>query len=338
MPDSNILSVYSNKRVLITGGLGFLGSSLAHALVARGADVALLDNLAPLYGGNEFNIDTIKDQVTVTIGDIRDSGLLHKVILDCDFIFNFAAQVSHSDSATMPFEDLDINARGQLMILEACRLYNPHAKIIFPSSRLVFGRIQHTPVTEEHPTHPLGLYGVHKLTAEKYYQLYHHLYGMRTVVLRLTNPYGPRQQIKHSKYSIPGWFMRLAMEGKEISIFGEGEQKRDYIYVDDVVQSFLLVGALDITDGKVYNCGYGSSVAFKDMVTALITIVGSGNVRFVPWPSHYEKEETGSFEVDTSLLRRDTQWVPAVSLKEGLQRMCQYYTEYKNHYLFPESL
>jgi len=323
MYDPNILSVYKNKQVLITGGLGFLGSSLAHALVAHGATVILLDNLAPLYGGNEFNIATIRDQVTVTVGDIRDSELLHKIILDCDFVF----------SSTIPFEDLDINARGQLMILEACRLYNPHAKIIFPSSRLVFGKIQHTPVTEEHPTHPLSLYGVHKLTAEKYYQLYYHLYGLRTVVLRLTNPYGPRQQIKHSKYSIPGWFMRLAMEGKEISIFGEGEQKRDYMYVDDVVQAFLLVGALDITDGKIYNCGYGSSVAFKDMVSEIIAIVGSGTARFVPWPPHYEKEETGNFEVDTSLLRQDTKWAPTVPLKDGLQRMYQYYIKHKNHYL-----
>ncbi len=327
------LKKYKGVRVLITGGLGFIGSNLAHLLVEHGAKVTILDNLAPLYGGNLFNVHGIKNKIIVVIGDIRDKKIIDKLVKNTDIIFDFAAQVSPIDSGTIPFEDLDVNCRGHLMILEACREHNPKAKLLFSSSRLALGKIIHSPVTENHPTTPLNLYGTHKLTVEKYYHLYHKNYGLRTVVFRLTNPYGERQQIKHSKYSVPGWFMRLAMEGKTIQIFGEGTQMRDYTHVSDITRAFALAGLSDKTVGKIYNCGLGTSVELKEMVETIVEIVGSGSIKHIPWPENYGKEETGSSESDISQLRSDLNWNPKIGLKEGLTRMYEYFRIHKDKHI-----
>ncbi len=223
----NSIEEYRHKKVLITGGLGFIGSNIAHKLIHLDANVTILDNLAPLYGGNMFNIDDIKDKISLIHGDVRDIDTISKLVKDKDFIFHLAGQVSHIDSSEIPFEDLDINCKGYLNVLEACKKSNKNSKIIFSSSRLVLGKTIKNPSDVNFSSNPLSLYGIHKLTAEKYSYLYNKNYGMRTVVLRLTNPYGERQQIKHSKYSIPGWFMRMAMDSKPIKIFGDGNQKRD---------------------------------------------------------------------------------------------------------------
>ena len=326
------LNSYKGKKVLITGGLGFIGSNLAHLLVTHGAEVTILDNLAPLYGGNRFNIEDIADKVEVVIGDIRDKTLVDKLVPGKDIIFDFAAQVSPIDSSAMPFEDLDINCRGHLNVLEACRTLNPGVKILFSSSRLALGKIVENPVTEDHPTNPLNMYGVHKLTGEKYFNLYHKNYGLRTVVFRITNPYGERQQIKHSKYSIPGWFMRLAMEGKPIKIFGEGTQMRDYIHVSDLVTAFALAGLSEKTIGNIYNCGVGASVELKKMAEAIVKAVGRGSLEHVPWPENYGKEETGSFESDISKLQEAIGWKASTSLEEGVARMVAYYKQHKDRY------
>jgi len=332
------LKSYKGKKVLITGGLGFIGSNLAIKLVELGAEVTIIDNLTPLYGGNKFNVSSIKDKVNVIIGDIRDWQLIDKVVLDKDIIFNLAAQVSYIDSIDIPFEDLDINCKGHLTILESCRKLNREAKIIFSSSRLALGKIVENPITEKHPTNPLSLYGIHKLTAEKYCYFYHKNHGLKTVVLRVTNPYGVRQQIKHSKYSIPGWFMRMAMEGKVIKIFGKGNQKRDYIYIDDLVEAFLYTAISSKTDGEIYNCGSGKSIKFYDMVKNIIKIVENGKIEYVPWPKNYEKDETAEkkIETDTSKLYRATGWKPKMELGEGLERMFEYYKKYKDKYIFEE--
>ncbi len=330
---SSPLSLYSGKKALIIGGLGFLGSNLAHTLVQLGAKVTILDNLAPLYGGNLFNIEDIRDKVEVRQGDVRDQEALPPLVKDADIIFNFAAQVSHIDSGSIPFEDLDINCRGHLTVLESVRLHNPKAKVVFSSSRLVLGKIVEDPITESHPTDPLSLYGVHKLTAEKYSALYFKNHAIRTAVVRITNPYGERQQIKHSKYSIPGWFMRLAMQGETITIFGDGSQLRDYIYATDIAEALALVGICDATDGQLYNLGSGKSVPFKEMVDSIVRIVGSGAVAYVPWPENYEKEETGSCEITIEKIERDTGWKPKTSLEEGISRMHAYYLRNKGRYL-----
>ncbi|MEO6077892.1 MAG: SDR family NAD(P)-dependent oxidoreductase [Candidatus Andersenbacteria bacterium] len=322
---------FLHKNILITGGAGFLGSSLAHALVARGAKVTVLDAMLPLYGGNLFNLEDIKDSVEFIQGDIRDEELIKKLVTGKDIIYNFAAQVSYIDSKDQPFLDLDINGKGHLNVIEAVRQFAPQARILFSSSRMVYGKILTTPVSESHPTDPLSLYGIHKLLAEKYYRYYTHTFGLDTVSVRIPNPYGPRQQMKHNKYSIVGWFVRQAMEGKPITIFGDGSQERDYLYVDDIVDAFLELTEHGVA-GEVYNIGAEERVTFGDMVDAVLEEVGSGSKECIPWPENYEKNETGNYIADTSKIEQITSWKPSVTLKEGIARMVEYYKKNKAHY------
>lgn len=313
-----------SPNVLITGGAGFIGSNLAHALVAQGAKVTVLDAMLPLYGGNKFNLEEVQDQVEFVTGDIRDEELVKKLVVGKDFIYNFAAQVSYIDSKDQPFLDLDINGRGHLIILEAVRHSAAQAKIFFSSSRLVYGKILTLPVKETHPTDPLSIYGIHKLLGEKYCRYYADTFGLHTVSVRIPNPYGPRQQMKHNKYSIVGWFIRQAMEGKKITVFGDGSQERDYLYVDDIVAAFLQLSEKG-EKGEVYNVGTDERIRFVDMVDAVIASVGSGKKEHVPWPANYEKNETGNYVADTSKLEKLTGWKPQTKLAEGIAKTVAYY-------------
>lgn len=316
---------YRGKRVLITGGLGFIGSNTAQKLVHYGARITIVDSLHPLYGGNLTNVAEIRDEVTLHVGDYRDQSLMKPLVRDTDIIFNLAGQVSYIDSSRIPFEDLDLNCRGTLQLLELCRELNPEVRVVFASSRLVLGKILSQPVREDHPTEPLSLYGVHKLAAEKYHRVYAAGYGIRTVVLRITNPYGERQQLKHGKYSLPGWFMRLVLEGKPITIFGDGSQLRDYLYATDLADAFLAVGLSDAPPGELFNCGVGRSVAFREMAETVVRVVGKGTIEYVPWPGDYERVETGDVNFDVGKLRGMTGWNPSVSLAEGIERMYRYF-------------
>lgn len=329
--ENNANTYFAGKNVLITGGAGFLGSSLAHALVPVGANVTILDAMLPLYGGNVFNLDSIKDKIRFVEGDIRDQKLMDSLVVGQDIIYNFAAQVSYIDSKDQPFLDLDINGKGHMTVLEAARQFAPHARILFSSSRMVYGKILTTPVAETHPTNPLSLYGIHKLLGEKYYQYYTHTFGMDTVSIRIPNPYGSRQQMKHNKYSIVGWFVRQAMEGNSITIFGDGSQERDYLYVDDIVDAFIEL-TIHGESGEVYNIGTQERVTFGGMVDAVLAEVGSGSKVNIPWPESYEKNETGNYVADTSKIEKITNWKPSVPLKEGIARMVRYYKENKDKY------
>ncbi len=322
---------FAGKKVLITGGPGFIGSTLAHDLVKLGAQVTLLDALLPLYGGNEFNVVDIKEKVEVVKGDIRDEALVAKLVTGKDIIYNLAAQVSYIDSKEQPFLDLDINGKGHLTVLEAVRVHAPQATVLFSSSRMVYSKIQTTPVREDHPTEPLSLYGIHKLLGEKYYQYYTNTFGVRTVSIRIPNPYGPRQQMKHSKYSIVGWFVRQAMEGKTITVFGDGSQERDYLYIDDIVNAFLAL-TMHGQSGEVYNIGTHERVTFGDMVAAVLAEVGSGSEEQVPWPENYEKNETGNYIADTGKIQSVCDWQPQVPLVEGIAQMVAYYKKYRREY------
>ena len=320
------------KRTLIIGGLGFLGSNLAHRLVAQGTQVTVLDALLPLYGGNRFNLHGIEDKVRVVIGDVRDTSLVDELVREHDVVFNLAAQVSYIDSWEMPLDDVTISCVGALNVLEACRLHNPDARVIFPSSRLVYGTILSNPVTENHPAVPLSLYGVHKLTAESYHRLYFAKYGIRSIVIRIPNPYGPRQQMKHSKYSIVGWFLRMAMEDQTIMVFGDGEQARDYLFVDDLVDCMLLA-ADDTTCGfEVFNAGTETPTKFSDMVKTILAVVGKGKMESVPWPKSYEANETGSYVADTTRIRRMIGWRARTDLETGINLTYEYYLRYRSHY------
>ncbi|MBI1833767.1 MAG: SDR family NAD(P)-dependent oxidoreductase [Candidatus Andersenbacteria bacterium] len=324
-------STVANKNILITGGAGFIGSTLAHALVSQGATVTVVDAMLPLYGGNKFNLHGIEDNVEFVEGDIRDAQLMDTLVAGKDIIYNMAAQVSYIDSKDEPFLDLDINGKGHLTVLEAVRKYAPGAKVLFSSSRLAYGKIRTTPVREDHPTEPLSMYGIHKLLGEKYYKYYAETFGIHTISVRIPNPYGPRQQMKHSKYSIVGWFVRQAMEGNTIQIFGDGSQERDYLYIDDIVDAFLQLTEKG-KSGEVYNIGTHERVRFVDMVDAVVAEVGSGTKKHTPWPKNYEKNETGNYIADTSKIEAITGWQAAVPLKDGVKRMVEYYRKNKQHY------
>lgn len=327
---------YSDKRVLITGGLGFLGSNVANKLAGLGASVVILDSLHPMYGGNEHNIlEENRNNIELIIDDVRNKPLVERLVRSADIIYHFAAQVSYIDSGNIPFEDLDVNLRGTLNILESCRYFNPSAKILFASSRLVIGATGNLPVNEEHPTHPLSIYGAHKLSAEKYFNIYHQNYGIPTTVLRITNPYGPRQQIKHNKYSLVGWFVRLAMEDKEITIFGDGHQLRNYIYVEDIVEAFIRCGATPGTNGQLYFLGSKENVEFRTMAKLVIKIVGKGTIKHVPWPDNYEHIETGDVNIDTSKIRAEIAWDPQYSMETGIRRTHEYYSLHWPYYVIP---
>jgi len=331
------LGTYDNSRVLITGGLGFIGSNIAHKLVPLGARVTIVDSLAPLYGGHLANVAEIRDSITVHVGDCRDEALMRPLVREANVIFHLAAQVSYIDSANMPLDDLDINCRATLQLLELCRRERPDARVVFASSRLVLGKLLQHPVHEEHPTAPLSLYGIHKLAGEHYHRMYASLHGLRTAVVRLSNPYGERQQLKHSKYSLPGWFMRLAFEGKPITIFGDGQQLRDYIYATDVADAFLAVGRADIALGELFHCGFGQAVPFRQMAEAIVRVLKRGSIQFVPWPPNYERVETGDLSFDVSKLCRQTGWKPLISLEEGIERMWRYFEPRLSQYLSSQS-
>lgn len=324
-------NIFAGKKVVITGGLGFIGSNLAQALVPLGAKVVIVDALLPPYGGNKFNLAGIADQVEVVDGDIRDADLMEKTIENADYVFHLAGQVSYLDSKSRPYDDLDFNGRGNLTVLEAVKNKAPSARIIFASSRLVYGKILTLPVREDHPTNPLSLYGIHKLLGEKYYSYYAHTFGVHGLSVRIPNPYGPRQQMKHSKYSIVGWFVRQALEGKTIEVYGDGSQERDYLYIDDIVEAFLKL-AEHGEAGEVYNIGTHERVKFGDMVDAVLVAVGSGEKKFVPWPQDSEKNETGDYIADTSKLNGATGWKAKVPLQEGLKKMVDYYREHGDKY------
>jgi len=324
------MNYFEGKNVLITGGLGFLGSSLALRIIESGARVTVVDNLNQMYGGNIFNLSGATDRVNIVINDIRNIEIMTPLIEKSDIIFHLAAQVSYIDSLNIPNEDLDLNAKATLNILECCRKLNPKIKVVFSSSRMIYGKSEQCPVTESCSTNPLSLYGIHKLTSEKYLQMYYKDFGIESTILRLTNPYGPRQQIKHSKYSLVGWFIRQAIEGNVIKIFGEGEQLRDYIYVDDIINAMLKCAAAPDAVGEVINVGSGKSIRFCDMVNSVIECVDFGRMEFVPWPNNYEKIETGDVSFDISKLKSITSWQPEISLEEGIKRTYEYY---KKHFM-----
>ena len=331
MEDSRLRDL-KGKEILITGGAGMIGSTIANLAVPLGAKVTILDAMLPLYGGNRFNLEEIKDDVVFIEGDVRDFELMQKVVVGKEIIFDLAAQVSYIDSITQPFLDLEINCGGHLNVLEACRLHNKEAKIIFSSSRFVYGSIEYNPVDEAHPFNCLSIYGIHKLTAEKYFAFYHRYYGIPTVIFRIANPFGPRQQMKHSRYGILNWFIKLALEGKQLTIYGEGEQVRDYIYVTDVADAMLTAAIDERLQHDVFNLGTGIGTTFKEMVRKVGSFLPNIKVVNTEWPKDSAFVETGDYIADISKISRCLGWKPQVSLDEGIKKTISYYQKYKDEY------
>jgi UDP-glucose 4-epimerase len=323
---------YQDKKAMITGGLGFIGSNLAHRLVDYGADVLIVDSLIPDYGGNLFNVEGIQDRVRINIADVRDASGMNYLVRGQDYIFNLAGQVSHVDSMSDPYTDLEINCRSQLSLLEACRRNNPTVKVIYASTRQIYGVPDYLPVDEKHLLHPTDVNGINKMAGEWYHILYSNVYGIRATSLRLTNTYGPRQLMKHNRQGFIGWFIRLAIDGEEISLYGDGRQLRDLNYVDDVVEAFLLAGVMETVNGHVYNLGGPEPVSLLQIVEMLLELCPQASYKLVPFPPEKKRIDIGDYYGDYSKIRAALGWEPRVSLREGLSRTVDFYRKYKGHY------
>ncbi len=328
----DLRSVFSGTRVLVAGGLGFIGSNLARRLVELGADVLIVDALIPAYGGNLFNIAGIEDRVRVNIADVRNESVTNHLVQGQDFLFNLVGQVSHIDSMQDPYTDLETNCRAQIALLEACRRHNPQVKIVYTGTRQVYGRPRYLPVDEEHPVEPVDINGVHKMAAEWYHRIYHQAHGLRTVTLRLTNTYGPRMRVKDSRHGFIGWWIHQVVRGREIEIFGTGQQMRDFNYVDDVVEALLLAAAHPDTDGQVYNLGGDEPISLAELARLLVDVNGGGSYRLVPFPTDRQRIDIGDYYGDFSRIRAQLGWQPRVSLREGLARTLAFYREFGDHY------
>ncbi|MBK7218019.1 MAG: NAD-dependent epimerase/dehydratase family protein [Candidatus Promineofilum sp.] len=324
---------FRDKHVLITGGLGFIGSNLAHRLVSLGADVLIVDSLIPEYGGNVFNVHGLEEQLRVNIADMRDEHGLRYLVQGQDVIFNLAGQVSHTDSMIDPYTDLEINARSQLSLLEACRHGNPAAKVVFASTRQIYGRPEYLPVDERHPLQPADVNGINKLAGEWYHMVYHQVYGLRTVSLRLTNTYGPRMRIRDARQTFIGWWFRQLLEGQTLGIFGNGLQVRDFNYVDDVIEALLMVAFHEAADGQIYNLGSDDPINLLNLARLMIEVNGGGQYELRPFPDDRKRIDIGDYYGDYRRIRSKLGWRPLVGLRDGLTRTMDYFRANLEHYV-----
>lgn len=326
------MNSYANAKVLITGGLGFIGSNLARVLVMCGADITLVDSLIPQYGGNTFNIEDIREKVTVNICDVRDPFAMAYLLKGKDFLFNLAGQTSHLDSMADPQTDLDINATAQLSILEACRKVNPGVKIVFASTRQLYGKPAYLPVDEKHPIRPVDVNGINKLAGEWYHILYNNVYGIRACALRLTNTYGPGMRVKDARQTFLGIWVRNLVEGKPVLVFGDGAQLRDFNYVDDVVEALLLAAASEKANGGIFNLGSQEVINLKDLAAMMVEMHPGGGYEMVPFPPERKAIDIGDYYSDFKKIEGELGWKPKISLKEGLRKSLDYYLLHHAHY------
>ena len=323
---------FSGKEILVTGGVGFIGSSLARRLVDLGAKVTLADSLIPLYGGNLFNIEDIRERVTLNITDVRDPFAMAYLVQGKDYLFNLAGQTSHLDSMTNPQADLDINAAAQLSILEACRQHNASIKIVFASTRQLYGKPEYLPVDEAHPIRPVDVNGINKLAGEWYHLLYNNVYGIRTCALRLTNTYGPGMRVKDARQTFLGIWIRNVIEGKPVLVFGDGNQLRDFNYVADVVEALMMAAIDPRADGKVFNLGGHEVISLGKLAKMLTDLRQGARFEVVPFPPERKAIDIGDYYSNYKKIETDLGWRPKVALREGLVASLAYYDTHQRHY------
>lgn len=324
--------VWQGRKVLVTGGLGFIGSNLAHRLAGLGADVLLVDSLVPQYGGNLFNVDGITDRVRVNISDIRDPHAMRYLVEGREFIFNLAGQTSHLDSMHDPFTDLEINCTAQLRLLETCRHHNPAVKIVFASTRQIYGKPAYLPVDERHLLGPTDVNGVNKMAGEWYHILYNNVYGLRATALRLTNTFGPRMRVKDARQTFLGVWVRAVLEDKALEVWG-GEQLRDFTYVDDCVDALLMAAMNPAADGKVFNLGGDGVISLADLAALVVRVAGSGSYSVKEFPAERKRIDIGDYYADDQAFRTAVGWQPTVPLEDGLRRTIDYFRTNLAHYL-----
>lgn len=313
---------YAKRRVLVTGGLGFMGFNLVRALETANAHVSVLSRSWPPLPGN---VESTLGGVTFFHGDIRDSAVVDEAVTGADLIFHLAGKSGPAASNASPLEDLDVNSRGLLTVLDACRRLNPGVKIVFPSSRLVYGASAKQPTNESAPTRPLSVYGIHKWASEQYLLLYQRLYGLRVSILRITNPYGPFQRPEQNLYGVVNWFIHLAMHDQPLTVYGEGAQLRDYIHIDDVVEAFMVAGTASEAEGEIFNVGSGHGVSFLEMAELVVRASRRGSIQHVGWPADAAVVETGDFVADTTLIAERLGWKPRIPLESGIEDVISRY-------------
>jgi UDP-glucose 4-epimerase len=322
-----------NKKILITGGLGFIGSNLARRLAGHENSITVVDSMIPEYGGNLRNLHDIQDQITVSLTDVRDVAAINNLIKGHDYLFNLAGQTSHLDSMHDPITDLDINAKAQLSILEACRKYNPDIRIVFASTRQIYGKPKYLPVDEKHPRHPVDVNGINKIAGEQYHVLYQEVYGIASSVLRLTNTYGPRMRIKDARQTFLGIWIRNLLEGKPVQVFGDGKQRRDYNYIEDVLDALLIAATENNAVGKVYNLGASDPLSLEETAKIMCQGIDGSDYLMVPFPADRKTIDVGDFICDYSAFRDQFGWKPKVSFEEGVQRSLNYFRNEIEHYI-----
>ena len=323
---------FRDKKVLITGGLGFIGSTLAHRLVAAGSHVTVADSLIPEYGGNTFNVAGIEDKIRINISDVRDEYSMRYLVQNQDYLFNLAGQTSHMDSMTDPYTDLEINCRAQLSILEACRKCNPSIKIVFASTRQFYGRPDYLPVDEKHLLRPADVNGVNKMAGEWFHILYNNVHGIRACALRLTNTIGPRMRVKDARQTFLGIWVRLLVEGKAFEVWG-GEQLRDFTFVEDAVDAFLLAAASDEANGRIFNLGGDQVVSLRGLAEMLVQLNGGSGFVIRQYPADRKPIDIGDYYADFSLIRSVLGWEPRVKLSDALERTLAFYRVHLKSYL-----
>jgi UDP-glucose 4-epimerase len=326
------LHAFNGSRVMITGGMGFIGSNLALRLVELGARVLIVDAMIPGYGGNLFNIESIRERVTVNFSDIRDTNAMNYLIQGQDFVFHLAGQVDHILSLSDPFPDIDMNIKGTAVLMEACKRFNPAARVIHAGTRGQYGPAVSLPVSEDAPTHPKGIYEISRLTAEKIMQVYHEVHGVRSVLLRLTNIYGPRAQMMHSRYGVVNWFVRLALDNAVIKVFGDGKIIRDFLYIDDCVDAMLCCALSDAAFGEVLNVGVDQPTNFLELAETLVKVAEAGRWEYAPFSAERKAQEPGDFYSDIRKIKARTGWQPQTRLEDGLRETVAYYRQHKAKY------
>ncbi len=323
---------FRGARALITGGLGFLGSRLAIALVEGGAQVTLMDNMLPGHGANLFNVEPIRERVAVTYSDIRDANVMNYLVQGQDFIFHLAGQVDHILSLTDPYPDIDINIRGAATVVEACRHHNPNVRLIYTGTRGQYGEAVTLPVDENAATQPKVLEEISNLTAEKIILMYHNVHKVRAVLLRLTNIYGPRGQMRHPRYGVVNWFIRQVIDGETIKVFGDGKIKRDFLYVDDCIDALMACALCEPTYGEIFNVASGLPTDFIKLANTLMQAAGGGRWEFAPFTPERAAQEPGDFYADITKIKRIVGWQPGTPLLDGLAQSIVYYRQHKAHY------
>ncbi len=323
---------FSGKSVLITGGMGFIGSSLANRLVDLGARVTIMDAMIPDYGGNEFNLYPVKDRVRINYCDIRDENAVIYLVKDKDYVFHLAGQVCHLMSLSNPFPDIEINITGTAILMEALRKHNPNAIVVYTGTRGQYGPSVSLPVNEEAPTNPKGIYEISNLSAEKIIKVYNDVHGIRSVLLRLSNIYGPRSQMKHSRFGVCNWFVRVALDDDCIKVMGDGSILRDFLYVDDCVEAILMSAVTEGAYGEIFNVGSDIPVSFLELVKTIIAVAKQGRWEFAEFSAERKAQEPGDFISDVKKMERIVGWKPTTTLEEGLAKTIEYYRKYRDEY------